>query len=118
MAHKISPALFSLNDEGDVGVRIVNDAGRVEYHPIRIVRDDVDGAWVTGLPEVATLITVGQELVVPGQQVELSFEPAADMPAQAPGDKDDPPAARHTGSAVSTGKPARADAMVSVAAKP
>lgn len=112
MAHKVSPALFALDDEGNVGIRTVNDQGRVEYHPIHIVRDDVDGVWVTGLPEVATLITVGQELVVPGQEVELSFEPAGDMPAKATDDAPNRPsssqAAGHAGS----------DAMVSIAAKP
>jgi len=119
MAHKISPALFSLDDAGNVGVRTVNDANRVEYHPIRIVRDDVDGVWVTGLPEVTTLITVGQELVVPGQQVELSFEPASEMPARANGTdaRDEQPAASRTSSAVSHGG-AGAEAMVSVAARP
>jgi len=120
MAHKISPALFSLDDAGNVGVRTVNDDNRVEYHPIRIVRDDVDGAWVTGLPEVTTLITVGQELVVPGQQVELSFEPASEMPAQAPDSSDadaEQPAASRASGAVGHGA-AGTQAMVSVAPKP
>lgn len=120
MAHKVSPALFSLDDAGNVGIRTVNEDNRVEYHPIRIVRDDVDGVWVTGLPEVTTLITVGQELVVPGQQVELSFEPASEMPAQTPADSDreaDGSAASRTSSAVSQGG-AGAQAMISIAAKP
>ncbi|MBK80760.1 MAG: efflux transporter periplasmic adaptor subunit [Gammaproteobacteria bacterium] len=112
MAHKVSPALFSLDDDGNVGIRTVNDQGRVEYHPIRIVRDDVDGVWVTGLPEVATLITVGQELVVPGQEVELSFEPAGEMPAKA---TDDDPARPSSSKAVGT---AGTEAMVRIAAKP
>jgi membrane fusion protein, multidrug efflux system len=82
MAHKISPALFALDDEGHIGVRIANERNRVEYRRVNIVRDEPDGTWVTGLPTITTLITVGQELVVPGQQVELTFEPAADMPAR------------------------------------
>jgi membrane fusion protein, multidrug efflux system len=84
MAHKVSPALFALDDEGNIGVRIVNERNEVEYRRVTIVSDAPDGAWVTGLPEVATLITVGQELVVPGQRVALSFEPAATLPARAP----------------------------------
>ena len=84
MAHKISPALFALDDDGLIGVRIVNDDGAVEFHHVRIVRDEPDGVWVSGLPEVATLITVGQELVVPGEIVEVDFEASAEMPAQAP----------------------------------
>ncbi|MEZ5561311.1 MAG: efflux RND transporter periplasmic adaptor subunit, partial [Pseudomonadales bacterium] len=66
MAQKVSPALFALDDAGQIGVRVVNDANRVEYYPVQILRDDVDGVWVTGLPDPATLITVGQELVVAG----------------------------------------------------
>jgi multidrug efflux system membrane fusion protein len=90
MAQKVSPALFALDDAGNVGVRIVNDDRRVEYHPVQIVRDDVDGVWVTGLPEVTTLITVGQELVIPGQEVELSLEASRELPARTDGKNDDP----------------------------
>ena len=84
MAQKVSPALFALNDAGVIGVRTVDADGRVAFNPIEIVRDDADGVWVTGLPDVATVITVGQELVVPGQSVEVDFEPVEEMPASAP----------------------------------
>ncbi len=83
LAQKVSPSLFILDDDGHIGVRTVNDQHRVEYHRVDIVREDSDGVWVTGLPRVTTLITVGQELVVPGQEVELSFEPRSEMPAKA-----------------------------------
>ena len=81
MAQKISPALFALDDEGKIGVRIVNERGAVEFHHVTIVRDEPDGVWVSGLPDVATLITVGQELVVPGELVEVDFEARVEMPA-------------------------------------
>jgi membrane fusion protein, multidrug efflux system len=111
MAHKISPALFALDDEGNIGVRIVNERNEVEYRRVAIVSDAPDGAWVTGLPEVATLITVGQELVVPGQRVSLSFEPASTLPARAPEAAAPPPS-----SAVgSVGLPT---ASAAIAAKP
>ena len=84
MAQKVSPALFALNDEGVIGVRTVNGNRRVEFNPVEIIRDDADGVWVAGLPDMATLITVGQELVVPGEEVEVDYEPAAEMPAAAP----------------------------------
>ncbi|MBX3707867.1 MAG: efflux RND transporter periplasmic adaptor subunit [Pseudomonadales bacterium] len=97
MAQKVSPAIFALDDDGNIGVRIVNERSQVEYLPIRIVHDDVDGVWVTGLPEVANVITVGQELVVPGQTVRVTYESGGAMPAAAPatgaqprnGDRDD-----------------------------
>lgn len=83
MAQKISPALFALDDAGRIGVRTVNEQGAVEFHHVTIVRDEADGVWVAGLPEVATLITVGQELVVPGETVEVDFEATGEMPASA-----------------------------------
>lgn len=84
MAQKITPALFALDDTGRIGVRTVNADGRVEFHHVKIVRDDVDGVWVSGLPDIATIITVGQELVVPGELVDVDFEPTDEMPAAIP----------------------------------
>ena len=53
---------------------------------MEIVEDDVDGVWVSGLPTATVLITVGQELVVPGETVGVDFEPVSDMPAARPTD--------------------------------
>ncbi|MDE0063177.1 MAG: efflux RND transporter periplasmic adaptor subunit [Gammaproteobacteria bacterium] len=83
-AQHISPALFALDDAGVIGVRTIGDDGRVRFYPVDIVREDATGVWVSGLPPVATLITVGQELVVPGEYVEVDFEHALEMPAAAP----------------------------------
>lgn len=99
MAHKISPALFALDDAGAVGVRIIDDNRRVVYQPVQVVADDTDGVWVTGLPPVTTLITVGQELVVPGQRVEPVFEPASNMPARTRDEATDAPASSQIGGA-------------------
>ncbi|MCZ6887994.1 MAG: efflux RND transporter periplasmic adaptor subunit [Gammaproteobacteria bacterium] len=83
-AHKVSPALFALDDAGGIGVRTLTDDNHVEFHPVTIIDDDVDGVWITGLPDVTRLITVGQELVVPGERVEVQNEAQAEMPALAP----------------------------------
>ena len=91
MAQKVSPAIFSLDDEGHIGIRTVSAADVVEYHIVEIVRDDTDGVWVTGLPEIATVITVGQEMVVPGQRVQVTYEPSTTLPAStAPADANQP----------------------------
>jgi multidrug efflux system membrane fusion protein len=79
LAHRISPSLFTLDDEGVLGLRAVDRDNRVVFHPVTIVEDAVDGAWVTGLPGVVRLITVGQEFVSAGQRVdpqEASTPPA------------------------------------------
>lgn len=68
-AHHISPAILGLNTRGDIGVRIVDDKDIVSFVPVTIVSDTNTGVWVTGLPAVATVITVGQEIVNPGEKV-------------------------------------------------
>ncbi len=84
LAHRISPALLALDDEGRVGVRTLDRDNRVVFNLVKIINDDGGSVWITGLPEVATLITVGQELVVPHQQVDAVMEPTAEMPAATP----------------------------------
>ena len=69
-AHHVSSSLLSLDDEGIVGIKTVNDVNEVIFHKIEIVGEDNGGLWVTGLPEEASVITVGQEYVAPGQPVK------------------------------------------------
>jgi multidrug efflux system membrane fusion protein len=52
----------------------VDSDNRVVFHPVKVVEDASDGAWVTGLPGVVQLITVGQEFVSEGQRVEVFDE--------------------------------------------
>jgi multidrug efflux system membrane fusion protein len=82
-AHQISPALLALDDAGNIGVRILDENNIVRFVQVEIVKDDPTGVWVSGLPEVATIITVGQELVVAGEKVEVTYD-ASEMPASAP----------------------------------
>lgn len=72
-AHKISPALFSLDNAGGYGVRVVNNDNRVEFYSVTIIAEDEDGVWVSGLPNASNIITVGQELVVSGERVDPVF---------------------------------------------
>jgi len=74
MAYRISPAVLTLDDEGQMGVRIVNAENRVEFHPVQVVRETSDGVWVTGLPPEINLITVGQEFVADGDKVETVLD--------------------------------------------
>lgn len=70
--HRITPALLALDAEGGLGVRLVNDRDIVEWHAVDVVSESIDGVWLTGLPldKPVKLITVGQELVTPGEKVE------------------------------------------------
>lgn len=64
-------SVLTLDDNGVLGVRTVED-DKVVFHPITIVSDTREGVWVTGLPPVARVITVGQESVTDGQAVVAS----------------------------------------------
>ncbi|MDC3085921.1 efflux RND transporter periplasmic adaptor subunit [Pelagibacteraceae bacterium] len=71
-AHLIPSYLISLNDAGDLGVKILNDT-KVLFSDIEIIEDTIEGLWVTGLPKNSTIITVGQEYVVNNQNVEVEL---------------------------------------------
>lgn len=68
--HKISPSILTLNDQGQIGVKIVDDNNVVSFVPVTILADMPDHAWIGGLPDKVRIITVGQDYVVPGQVVE------------------------------------------------
>lgn len=72
-AHLIPQSVLTLDNEGTLGVRAVND-GEVSFHAVEIVQDSQTGIWVTGLPDTVNIITVGQEYVVAGQQVVADDE--------------------------------------------
>ena len=65
-AHRISPSLLTLDDAGNVGVKIVNGLGEVEFVVADIALSSNDGIWLAGLPETTTIITVGQGYVADG----------------------------------------------------
>ncbi len=100
-AHRISPSILSLNDNGEFGVKIIDADNIVSFVPVEIVRESASGMWVSGLPPIATVITVGQDFVVSGEEVEPVFE-GAEMPVASPKPDDtDRGAASLTGAAVS-----------------
>ena len=53
-------------------IKILSDY-RVQFTEIQIVEDTIDGLWVTGLPKDVTIITVGQEYVINGQEVKVQM---------------------------------------------
>ncbi len=69
LAHRVSPSLLTLDDAGNVGVKIINGDGEVEFVVADIALSGSDGVWLAGLPETATIITVGQGFVSTGTVV-------------------------------------------------
>lgn len=77
-AHLIPPSAITLDDAGVVGIKAVDNNNSVVFYPITIVGEstalDSPGFWVTGLPQEVTVVTLGQELVFPGQTVRTNSD--------------------------------------------
>ncbi|MDP6181737.1 MAG: efflux RND transporter periplasmic adaptor subunit [SAR86 cluster bacterium] len=71
LSHRISPAILSLNDQGKLGIRTVDNNNAVEFKEIEILEDTTEGLWVSGLNENERIITLGQEYVFQGQTVNV-----------------------------------------------
>ena len=77
-AQKVSPSLLTLDDNGDLGIKVVNESGMVEFHAANITMSSSDGVWIAGLPHSATIITVGQGFVNEGVMVNAIPEDEID----------------------------------------
>jgi multidrug efflux system membrane fusion protein len=75
IAHKVSPALATLDEQGQVGLQAVDEDDRVVFYPVEIVRAEAGGVWVSGLPERVRLITIREGPVSEGQQVLVRESP-------------------------------------------
>ena len=69
MAHKISPSILLLNDEGKLGIRVVTENDSAMFKEINILEDSEDGLWVPNIPEIVEIIVPGQGFVEDGQKV-------------------------------------------------
>jgi len=72
LAHKISPSILLLADNGELGVKTVNSENMVEFFPIQIIQDTEEGIWVAGLPDFSNIIVLGQGFVETGQIVSVT----------------------------------------------
>jgi len=68
-AHKISPSILLLNDEGKLGIRVIEKESIAKFIEIIILEDSEEGLWVTGIPEKVEIIIQGQGFVEDGQKV-------------------------------------------------
>ena len=67
--HTLSPALFNLNDQGQLAIKHVVEGNQVAQTAIELVSTDTERAYVAGLPDPVTLITLGAGFVSPGDTV-------------------------------------------------
>lgn len=72
IAHLLPQSSLTLNDEGDLGVRLVVD-NTATFAPVQVLRDTIEGIWVGGLDSSVDVIVVGQEFVTDGVPVEATY---------------------------------------------
>lgn len=71
--HLIPGSALTLNDAGELGLRVVDDEGIVSFAPARILRDSPEGMWLAGLPDKINAIIVGQEFTREGARVHVAW---------------------------------------------
>src|SRR6056300_1772367 len=71
LAHKISPSILTLGDQGELGVKVITDNNLVGFKKIEIIEDTSDYMLVTGLDKTEKIIIVGQQYVSNGEKVNF-----------------------------------------------
>jgi len=66
----LTPSALSLGDSGQLGVKLVDENNTVRFTPVQLVSTTIEGAWVSGIPEGSSVITLGQAFVAIGEKVE------------------------------------------------
>ncbi|MEM1078749.1 MAG: efflux RND transporter periplasmic adaptor subunit [Pseudomonadota bacterium] len=81
VAHLLPASSLTLNDAGRLGVRHVvqtDQGAEAAFAEVSVVRDTIDGVWLSGLPEQVEVIVVGQDFVTAGTPLEVTLrEPEA-----------------------------------------
>lgn len=76
-AHRVSPGILTLADNGTVGVKLVEADGTARFAPVQLLGNAPDGGvWLGGLPDIINLVTVGQDFITHGQKVTTVMEKA------------------------------------------
>ena len=72
-AHLLPPSALTLNDDGALGLRTVDENSAIIFRPVSIIRDTTQGVWLSGLPEEVDVVVVGQEYVTDGVRVAATY---------------------------------------------
>ncbi len=74
-AHLLPPSALTFDDQGNMGLRLVVD-GLARFQKVEIINESKSGVWLTGLPQQADVIVLGQEYVVDGRRVTVTYREA------------------------------------------
>ena len=74
LANLVPLSILRLDDQGNLGVRLISSKGTVEFKKIDLIQDTKNGVWVSGLPSSSKIITVGQDYVNDGEKVNFALD--------------------------------------------
>lgn len=69
-ATRVSRSALIFASSGELGVRTVEEGGKVGFVPVSIVEDEQSFMWLAGVPDGARVIVQGQDFVREGNMVE------------------------------------------------
>tara|TARA_B100000900_G_C20459406_1_gene666575 strand:- start:62 stop:964 length:903 start_codon:yes stop_codon:yes gene_type:complete len=71
LAHRISPSILALGNNGQLGVKVIVQGNEVKFKEIEIIEDTSEYMLVTGLDKNEKIIIVGQQYVSNGEKVNF-----------------------------------------------
>ena len=72
LAHKISPSILALGNNGELGVKVISEGNKVLFKEIQVIEDTSEYMLVTGLNKKEKIIIVGQQYVSNGEEVNFN----------------------------------------------
>lgn len=77
LAHRVSPAILTLDANGEIGIKTVAEDNTVRFTKVDIVKSSGEGVWIAGLPAESDIIVVGQGFVRPGEIIDPVYDAQA-----------------------------------------
>lgn len=70
-AYQVPISALVLDDEGVLGVKVLDDQNVVHFIPAKIIKSTNTGTWLTGLPQKSRVIVIGQHYVLDNEHVTV-----------------------------------------------
>jgi membrane fusion protein, multidrug efflux system len=74
----LSPSALTLNETGQLGVRVVEEGQSARFIPVKVLGDERNrGVWVSGLPQTVQILVAGQDAPAEARKVGAVEKPLA-----------------------------------------
>ncbi|TDH35828.1 efflux RND transporter periplasmic adaptor subunit [Pseudohoeflea suaedae] len=70
-AVRLPRSVVTLDEDGNIGVRVVDEDHKIAFVPIDLIDDTSDGLILGGIPDGSRIVVAGQDLVTDGELVDV-----------------------------------------------